>query len=108
MNIDELPVKDSLSGEQIEYLQKKQNEFKHIGKLKKVPGHTLFSFNRRTGEIKPAEFFYKCSLALDGTVKEETRCVVEPDCFYEQALNRKNFVKKLIRLGLLVRKEATR
>ena len=59
MNIDELPVKDNLSGEQIEYLQKKQHEYKHIGRMNKVPGHTLFSFNRNTKEIKPARLSEK-------------------------------------------------
>lgn len=101
MDIDRLPVKDNLSGEQIEYLQKKQNEFKHVGKMKRIPGHTLFSFNRRTGEIKPAEFVRKVALSLNGSVVYENRCVIEPDCFYEQALNRKNFVKKLKKYGLL-------
>ena len=48
MNIDELPIKDDLQGEQIEYLEKKQNEYKHIGRMRKIPVHTLFSFNYKT------------------------------------------------------------
>lgn len=108
MNFDELPVKDYLSGEQIEYLVKKQHEYKHIGKLRKVPGHTLFSFNRKTKEIKPATFEREVSIGMDKQPIYKTRCVIESDCFYEQALNRKNFVKKLIRLGLLGRKEKTK
>ncbi len=101
MNIDELPIKNELSGEQIEYLQKMQHEYKHIGKVRKNPGHTLFSFNRKTKEIKPAQFEYKCALGLDGKVHTETRVVVEPDCFYEQALNKANFIKRLKRYGYL-------
>lgn len=101
MNIDELPVKDNLSGEHIEYLQKKQHEYKHIGRMKKVPGHTLFSFNRKTKEIKPAKFEREVSIGMDGQPIHKTRCVIEPDCFYEQALNKKNFIKRLKRYGLL-------
>lgn len=101
MNIDKLPIKDNLSGEQLEYLQKKQHEFKHVGKLRKIPGHTLFSFNRETKEIKPAQFEKKIALGLNGSVITETRVVVEPNHFYEQALNKKNFIKKLKRYGLL-------
>jgi len=101
MNLDELPVKDNLSGEQIEYLQKKQHEYKHIGRMKKVPGHTLFSFNRKTKEIKPATFEREVSIGMDGQPIYKTRCVIEPDCFYEQALNKKNFIKRLKRYGLL-------
>lgn len=101
MYIEDLPIKDNLSGEQIEYLQKKQHEYKHTGKVRKVPGHTLFSFNRETKEIKPAQFEYKCALGLDGKVLTETRCTVEPNCFYEQALNKANFIKRLKRYGFL-------
>lgn len=101
MNIDELPVKDNLSGEQIEYLAKKQHEYKHVGKLRKVPGHTLFSFNILTKEIKPAKFENEVSIGLDRIPIYKTRCVVEPNCFYEQALNEKNFIKRLKRLGMI-------
>ena len=27
--------------------------------------------------------------------------VIDPNCFYEQALNKKNFIKRLKRLGLI-------
>ena len=102
MNIDEFPIKDNLSGEQIEYQQKKQHEYKYIGKARKIPGHTLFSFNRETKEIKPAQFEYKCALGLDGKVVTETRCVIETNCFYEQSLNKSNFIKRLKRYGYLI------
>ena len=101
MNFDELIIHDSLPGEQMEYLQKQQHEFKHVGRMRKVPGHTLFSFNRETKEVKPAQFERKISIGMDGKVKEETRCVIEPNCFYEQALNKKNFIKRLKKYGLL-------
>lgn len=101
MNIHELPIQDNLSGEQIEYLHKKQHEFKHVGKLKKVPGHTLFSFNQKTKEIKPAKFEREVSIGMDGQPIYKTRCVIEPNCIYEQALNEKNFIKRLKRCGLL-------
>lgn len=101
MNLDELPVKDDLSGEQIEYLAKKQHEYKHVGKLRKVPGHTLFSFNRQTKEIKPAKFEREVSIGMDGQPIYKTRCVIEPNCFYEQALNEKNFIKRLKRYGFI-------
>lgn len=31
----------------------------------------------------------------------KTETVIEPDCYYEQALNEKNFKKKLKKSGLL-------
>lgn len=33
---------------QIEAVEKKQNEYKLIGRLTKVPGHTLYKFNATT------------------------------------------------------------
>ena len=101
MYLDELPVKENLSGVQIEYLAKKQHEYKHVGNLRKVPGHTLFSFNILTKEIKPAKFENEVSIGLDRIPIYKTRCVIEPNCFYEQALNEKNFIKRLKRYGFI-------
>ena len=101
MDLDGMPVKESLSGEQIEFLHKIQHEYRHVGKLRKIPGHTLFSFNRTTKEIKPAGFERVCMMGMDGKPVFKVKCVIEPDCFYEQALNRKNFEKRLKRYGLL-------
>lgn len=47
-------VWDKREQSRIEAQIKKQQELKLIGRMKKVPGHTLFSFNYKTGEIKPA------------------------------------------------------
>lgn len=55
MDIVPIITKDNLSKEQIEYLQKQQTEYKLVNRIKKNPGHILFSFNRKTGEIKRAE-----------------------------------------------------
>lgn len=51
MDIVPISIKDNLSKEQIEYLQKQQSEYKLVSRIKKNPGHILFSFNRKTGEI---------------------------------------------------------
>ena len=49
MDIVPIITKDNLSKEQIEYLQKQQTEYKLVNKIKKNPGHILFSLieNRR-------------------------------------------------------------
>lgn len=64
MKIDELPIKENLSRNQIEYLQKKQHEYKHVGKMRKIFGHTLFSYNQGTKEIKPAKFDFLLSWTM--------------------------------------------
>ena len=47
-------IKSNLSKNQVEYIQKKQHEYKLTNKKRRVPGHILFSFNLKTKEIKRA------------------------------------------------------
>ena len=101
MDIVPIVTKDDLSKEQIEYLQKQQTEYKLIKKVKRNPGHILFSFNVKTGEIKRASITNEVSIGLNGKPIMKTKTVIEPDCYYEQALNEKNFRKRLKRIGLL-------
>lgn len=101
MDIVPISIKDNLSKEQIEYLQKQQSEYKLVSRIKKNPGHILFSFNRKTGEIKKASITHKVSIGLDMKPITTTKTVIEPDCYYEQALNEKNFRKRLKRIGLI-------
>ena len=101
MDIVPISIKDNLSKEQIEYLQKQQSEYKLVSRIKKNPGHILFSFNRKTGEIKRASITHKVSIGLYMKPITTTKTVIEPDCYYEQALNEKNFRKRLKRIGLI-------
>lgn len=101
MDIVPIVTKDNLSKEQIEYLQKQQTEYKLINKIKRNPGHILFSFNRKTGEIKRASIIHKVAIGLNGLPVTKTETVIEPDCYYEQALNEKNFRIRLILRWLL-------
>lgn len=61
---------------------------KHVGQQKRRPGHTLYKYNKETGEIRQAP-------VINGSV------ITEPNCIYRQALNQKNFEKKLRREGIL-------
>ncbi len=86
----------------IEKLEKEQQEYRLIGSQRRVPGHTLFSYNRVTGEIKPARITREVSMdVMSGAPIYRTRVTVEKDCYYDQALNVKNFVKRLKRERLL-------
>lgn len=68
--------------------QKLPMNLKHVGRQKKVPGHTLFAYNRVTGTCFPAP-------VVNGGV------LMEQDCIYRQALNMKNFKKRLRREGII-------
>lgn len=91
---------------QIEMLERKQNEYKLIGQITAVPGHTLFKFNTETRVAAKAamkiEFhtvFNPKTGMLEAVKKSDV--VVEKDCYYEQALNIKNFIKRLRRRGII-------
>ena len=85
----------------IEQVAKKQQEYHLIGKQRKVPGHILFEFNKKTKEIKQAAVTRKALWGYNGSAKFETRVDIHQDCFYLQALNAKNAEKKLRKMGLL-------
>lgn len=91
---------------QIEAVEKKQNEYKLIGRLTKVSGHTLYKFNTTTRTASIArmetEVMRQYDPDTDTVIRRSKSSVkVEKDCYYEQALNMKNFIKRLRRRGII-------
>lgn len=84
-----------------EQVDKQKKEYHLIGRQRKVSGHTLFEFNRKTKEIRPADISRTVILGMDGNPIYKTKTYVHQDCFYLQALNVKNAKKKLVKLGML-------
>lgn len=93
---------DDLRTEQV---QKKKNEFHLVGEERRVKGHTLFCFNEVTKKIKVAPMNQECMLGLDGSVIYKNNVTVEKDCVYIQALNQKNAIKKLNKMGYKTKEE---
>lgn len=52
-------------------------------------------------KIKRASITNEVSIGLNGKPIMKTKTVIEPDCYYEQALNEKNFRKRLKRIELI-------
>ncbi len=104
MKIAHEPTID-MSKSQIEIVDKMKKELKFIGMLRYKPGLTLFSFNTKTGEIKKAGMNIRVAAfkSKSGKIKDSVKRTVciEQDCFYAQCLNEKNFIKKLIKQGLI-------
>lgn len=102
MNIVPTTSNEREDATRVEQVAKKQKEYKLIGKQRKVAGHTLFEFNKKTKEIKPADIRRECILnAETGEPIYKTKTDIHEDCFYLQALNVKNAEKKLRKLGML-------
>lgn len=108
MEIFDLPSQEKhLHKDEVEIIDKQKHEFKFVGRYRKIPGHTIFSLNTKTGEIKVAPISH--SKDIDFKTRQpvtKDRIVIEPDCIYRQALNKKNFIKRLVREGILVKRTA--
>lgn len=87
---------------EMETVVEAEKHLKLLGSMRRVPGHTVFSFNSQTFEIKPAPVVKEAGLGLDGKPIFKTKITIEANCIYDQALNKKNFLKRLIRKGILV------
>lgn len=98
-----LPKLTAQNGSRVaqEQVDKKQKEYHLIGRQRKVSGHTLFEFNRKTKEIRPADISREVIVGMDGNPRYKTKTNVHQDCFYLQALNVRNAKKKLVKLGML-------
>lgn len=105
MKLDNLIEEYTLNKPAIEVVEKEKQEYRYLGSLRRVHGHKLFSFNKRTFEIKEIEpeviFTYNSG---KGKTLPTSKVKVEPGCYYDQALNKKNFIKRLIRNGIIIRK----
>lgn len=100
-------VTESFKETSVEIREERQQEkqIKLIGKQRKVPGLTLWEFNEKTKELKPATYkpiavFISSSLTSTETTRT-FRCVVNENCLYFQALNQNNALKKLKKAKLL-------
>ena len=96
------PQFEILHKDETEILDRQKHEFKLIGKQKKVPGLTLYSFNLRTAEIKiaPVERDKTVSFVSQEPLRGD-RIVIEPHCIYHQSLNKKSFIKWLVKSGII-------
>lgn len=83
-------------------MQQKQHELVWVRSELRKPGHTMFSYNTETKEIKVAPI--KKEVALDFKTHQpiyKSQIVIEKNCVYRQALNKKNFIKRLKREGII-------
>jgi hypothetical protein len=88
--------------EQTKKVRKKEVDKKQnlVGNILPKRGHTLFSFNLKTREVKKAEF-----IPLDykwvSTTQYNRKVEVEENCIYRSVLNKKNLIKVLKRENII-------
>lgn len=100
MEIFDIPKSSDLQKSQVELVEQKKHEYNLVGNMRKREGHTLFSFNKVTREIKVAKIV-KCKVydyMRQGPAFND-RVDKEKDCIYLYALNKKNCIKHLRLMG---------
>lgn len=96
-------VLEQVNATELTEKQKKQHEFKLIGKQRRIPGLTMWCVNLKTGEIKKAPIKRECVINLKTRNPEyKSSIVIEPHCIYRQCLNRKSFIKRLKRERIII------
>lgn len=97
------PDQKHLDKQEISVVENKQHhEFKFVGSTKKVAGHTLFSFNTETKELKKAAIQKsKTYNVFTKQPADKDKVVIERNCFYFWSLNEKNALKKLRKAGFI-------
>lgn len=91
---------DNLNQDKIEIQKQVKQEYKLIDSCMYFKGHILFEFNKETKEIKPAKF--KCisdTIEFNHNPLKKREVFINQNCFYIQALNRENAIKKLRKIG---------
>ena len=79
--------------------QQQKKEIKLIDSQRKIRGLILWEFNYKTRELIPAKFQPLSVMISGGSARIETtevsKVMVNENCIYLQALNRKNAIKQL-------------
>lgn len=81
-----------------------------IGKQRKIPGLTTWEYNGADGSLNPAK--YKTAhvdynsprqnmLSVNHNATTHFTIDAKPNCYYFQALNKKNAVKHLRKIGMI-------
>lgn len=91
---------------QIESVQARQEnqEFKLIGSLRPLKGHTLWEINRKTLEIKPAKYTTSVkkkitwheALKIHNGHQVKTEVIVDKDCEYISALTKESALQRYL------------
>jgi hypothetical protein len=96
---------ENVNEDRIEISAEEQEKkiIKYIGSQRKIQGLTLWEYNQKTNELNLAKF-KKQDVIIESLEPSEGSAIMRhkvdtnEDCFYFQALNRKNAEKKLQQL----------
>lgn len=94
--------KEKVNKSEIQKVQRVQSEYKKVATWRRQPGHTVFSFNTSSKELKRADMANVAEIDMKQNVVYRRRINVEKDCIYIEALNMKNAIRCLRKEGYLI------
>lgn len=97
--------KEFLPKTETEVVQRAEESYRLVHQERFHPGHQMFSYNRKTGAVTVAEVETEVSMGLDLKPIVKRKIKRDPDCVYGQALNEKNFIRKLEKVSKLAREK---
>lgn len=91
---------ENLNQNKIEIQKQVKQEYKLIGSMSYQKGHTLFEYNVKTKSIKKATYkMIEDTIQFNSIPLQKRELVIKQDCYYLQALNMNNALKKLRKIG---------
>jgi hypothetical protein len=104
MGIFDLTIKkDAINQTKIEVKQQQKQEYKIIGSINHNRGHILYEYNKLTHELNIAKYGkIDNTISFDSTSLKNYQVIINKDCYYLEALNRANAIKKLKRKGFII------
>jgi hypothetical protein len=91
-----------------EIVNVQQKEYKLIGKMRKIPGLTLYQLDTENNLITEAKISKYISVNLDKTLHTENKVHFNPKFLYVQALNLKNAKKKFVKIIIKANENKTK
>lgn len=91
---------ENLNQNKIEIQKQVKQEYKLIGSMFYQKGHTLFEYNVKTKSIKKATYkMIEDTIQFNHNPLQKRELIIKQDCYYLQALNMNNALKKLRKIG---------
>lgn len=89
--------------QRIERIERETVEHHYCGSMILRPGLRLYEYNYKTGECRTVEIETKLTYdgTAEGSIQRERRVTRNPACIYFQALNDRNAVRKLVKMGFV-------
>lgn len=98
--MEELKTIAKLTDEKLEIVKPIDTSLVFLGSVMLKNNHTCFEINLKTLDVVPAEYtsIVNYDQSKIGNFRKSKKVVIKDDCYYINALNKKNALKKFIKI----------